>query len=115
MSWEWRKACSVLLALIAVSGCDQGSGHTATLYRNSPLDLGMRVEWGSFRANESDAAYNIRNCELAAALLNANLDALARQAERTRTQGLGFWCEPGDYRTKGSVPASFVSRFPTDT
>jgi hypothetical protein len=113
------KARSVLIVATAiyVAACSSESVERAerfTLYRNSFLDNSMRVHWGTFDANEKDRNYNRNNCEMAARLLNANLDASARAEGKDRDPLLGFWCEPGSYSDKGIVPSSFPAAFPTD-
>jgi hypothetical protein len=105
---------SALAVLLA--GCDQGrqAAEPFTLYRNSYVDYTMRVHWGTFDATESDRNYNRNNCEMAARLLNANMDALARAEGKSRDRSAGFWCEPGSYSKEGAVPTSFSAAFPTD-
>lgn len=73
----------------------------------------MRVHWGTFDAAES-GGYNLNNCLMAARVLNANVDANAAKEQKKRDAAAGFWCEPGRYNEKGSVPYSFPAAFPTD-
>lgn len=108
------RTMTVLLAL-SLAACGNGSkSQTYTLYRNSPLDGSMRVKWASFDSRESDLSYNRNNCEMAARLLNANLHAFRRANGEEAPSGVGFWCEPGAYSEKGSVPGRFDAEFPTD-
>ncbi|MFC0304403.1 hypothetical protein ACFSTI_29335 [Rhizorhabdus histidinilytica] len=99
--------------LVACSGASSRSD-TATLYRNSAFDPTMRVHWASFDADESDPAYNSNNCGMAARLLNANVAASAKADGKERDASVGFWCELGPYREKGSVPSQFYESFPAD-
>ena len=103
-----------LAGSLLLYGCNSDSGGTYTLYRNSPLNTSMRLHWASFDTNEK-ADVNGDNCNMAARLLNANVAALAKAAGKEPFHGIGFWCEPGKYSQKGSVPAEFKAAFPTDT
>lgn len=105
-----------LAGLLLTAGCDAGStsSETFTLYRNSPLDRSIRVHWATFNASDSDRNYNRNNCEMAARLLNANVDASAAAEGKPRHSGVGFWCEPGSYSETGAVPSTFPAAFPTD-
>jgi hypothetical protein len=85
-----------------------------TLYRNSPLDVSLRVHWATFDVKDTDPTYNQNNCMMAARLLNANVTATAEAKGKLRYRGVGFWCEPGTYKEKGGFPASFPESFPTD-
>jgi len=117
-----------IAGLLLVSGCGGGSrsdqtstvdrssstsGRAFTLYRNSPFSHSMRVHWATFDAADG-SDYNRANCEMAARLLNANVDASAEKEGKPRDAAAGFWCEPGDFSEKGTVPSSFKSEFPTD-
>jgi hypothetical protein len=104
----------VIAALVAISGCSSAPKYEYTLYRNSPLDLGMRVQFASFNADES-SEYNGGNCRMAARLLNANVAASAKAEGKEPIVGAGFWCEPGPYQAKGSPPSEFESEFPATT
>jgi hypothetical protein len=75
----------------------------------------MRVHWATFDAQESDRSYNLNNCQMAARLLNANVDAATEAEGQERDPSVGFWCEPGRYSEEGRVPASFQAEFPTNT
>lgn len=57
-----------------------------TLYRNSVLDVTMRVHVGTFDS-DNGRGYNAENCAVAA-------DLFQRQ-DGVKTR---FWCEPGRYR-----------------
>lgn len=103
----------VALSALALSGCE-GDAHTYTLYRNSTFGTGERVHWATFDTSESSPIYNLNNCLMAARLLNANVDASAEAEGKPRDPSVGFWCEPGKYKNKGSVPNAFHSAFPTD-
>jgi hypothetical protein len=108
---------ALAIAVLCVTGCSSGRSGGAenfTLYRNSIVDRSLRVHWATFNAAESDRNYNRNNCEMAARLLNANVEASARQEGKGRDPSVGFWCEPGGYAEKGTVPSSFPSAFPTD-
>lgn len=74
-----------LAAALSIAGCD-GDRDVWTLYRNSPIDLSARVHWATFDADEP-RDYNLRNCQMAADLLN-------KQAPR----GIRWWCGAGRYR-----------------
>jgi hypothetical protein len=107
----------VVLLAIGVSSCSREPGDAAerfTLYRNSPIERSLRVEWASFNAHESDPNYNRNNCQMAARLLNANLAAYRLQNNEGAPGEVGFWCEPGAYSEKGAVPSAFEAAFPTD-
>jgi len=108
-----RRGIAWFSALV-LTACS-GSSSTATLYRNSPLGTATRVHWATFDAKESDPSYNMNNCLMAARLLNANMTASAVQVGRTRSPGVGFWCEPGSFRENGSIPTTFPEAYPTDT
>ena len=112
-----KRAILIAMATVSATACSwEGSGRTNdfTLYRNSALDRSVRVHWATFDANESDRNYNRNNCEMAARLLNANVDASARAEEADRDPSVGFWCEPGPYAERGKVPSTFPGAFPTD-
>lgn len=107
----------VIAAALTATACSSGSSGGAekfTLYRNSMLDTSVRVHWATFDAAESDRNYNRNNCEMAARLLNANVDASAREEGKDRDPAVGFWCEPGGYSEKGTVPSISPGAFPTD-
>jgi hypothetical protein len=105
------KQIGIVALLAFLSACNQHDrSPTVTLYRNSPLDSALRIQWATFDADESDPGYNLNNCMMAARLLNANVKALNEQS-----QPAGFWCEPGKYKKRGSVPSAFSAKFPTDS
>lgn len=104
----------LLAACGTLSSCNTHNSPTYSLYRNSPLDPMLRVNWATFNARESDPNYNFRNCQMAAQLLNANMTASARLEHKDRDRSLGFWCESGGYKEGGPVPSSFPEAFPTD-
>lgn len=103
-------------AAMLLTSCNarSASAETFTLYRNSGLDRSMRVHWATFDAAESDRNYNRNNCGMAARLLNANVDASAKDEGKPRDPAVGFWCEPGSYSDEGAVPSTFPAAFPTD-
>lgn len=103
----------IVVTPLLMVGCN-GGAETFTLYRNSNLDRSMRVHWATFDASESDRNYNRHNCEMAARLLNANMGASAEAEGMPPPVGVGFWCEPGSYSEKGTVPFTFPAAFPTD-
>jgi hypothetical protein len=109
-------ALVALLSIMVVTACQDNPSpdYTSTLYRNSPLDHSMRIHWATFNEAENGGTYNRDNCEMAARLLNANVDASAEREGKPRDPAAGFWCEPGKYNEKGIVPSSFPSQFPTD-
>jgi hypothetical protein len=111
-----RAALKLCLGLsVSACGSDEPVGaQPFTLYRNSPIELAVRVHWATFDATESDPNYNRNNCEMAARLLNANVDASSAAEGKERHDGVGFWCEAGRYSEDGTVPSSFHSAFPTD-
>ena len=104
-----RVFAAALLPALAACGFHDGD---ATLYRNSPLDLTMRIGLASFNGADG-LEYNLDNCEMAARLLNANMDAANKAGGATRNPALGFWCEEGAFRGRGAVPPSFDSEYPT--
>jgi hypothetical protein len=107
-------AVALTVALTACGSKGSTGAETFTLYRNSSLDNAVRVHWATLDASESDPSYNRNNCEMVARLLNANVDASSEAEGKERDPSVGFWCEPGDYSEKGSVPSSFLAAFPTD-
>lgn len=98
-----------ILASLAACGGFQGANEI-TLYRNSSVDRTIRVHFATFDADGA-AEPNRKNCEMAARLLNANINSLANGA----TTGVGFWCEDGKYSESGGIPTGFSAAFPTDT
>jgi len=106
-----KRLAGVLLAgVVCLSSCAQRA-ETYTLYRTSSMDRSLRIHWGTFDAHEGDPSYNRANCEMAARLLTANMKALNGDDYNPH---LGFWCEPGRYSAKGTVPQRFNAQFPTD-
>ena len=105
----------LLAAIWLLASCagQKASAPVYTLYRNSELIEGLRVHWATFNAVES-APYNRKNCEMAARLLNANLQEVRRRNGGAPVPRLGFWCEAGSYEEKGSSPSSFNGQFPTE-
>ena len=101
-------------AIAVLGSCSQPQSETATLYRNSPFSPGLRVHWATFNAQESDPSYNLNNCLMTARLLNANVTASAKAEDKERDSSIGFWCEAGPYRERGSIPTTFPEAFPTD-
>lgn len=104
-------------AYTCLAGCGQltsDGATTFTLYRNSFVDHSMRVQWATFDAPEKDPNYNRNNCEMAARVLNANVDASAKVERKPRDASMGFWCESGAFKEKGGIPSSFPAAFPTD-
>ena len=105
------RRCIGFAILVSLSACGgSGSANEITLYRNSSLDRTIRVHFATFDG-DSAAEPNRKNCEMAARLLNANINSLANGT----ATGVGFWCEDGRYSESGSVPAGFSAAFPTDT
>jgi hypothetical protein len=104
---------AILLATVFVlSGCGKAD-QPFTLYRNSNIDPTLRIHFATFNAAESDQAYNLTNCQMAARTLNSNIKALAKAEGREPPVGLGFWCEPGTFKSDGRVPMSFDAEYPT--
>lgn len=100
-----------IAAGLALCGCTASpNGAESTLYRNSSLNRSIRVHFATFDAG-SRPEPNRQNCEMAARLLNANINRL----NDGRPTGIGFWCEAGLYAEDGPVPANFSAAFPTDT
>jgi hypothetical protein len=82
-------------ALLCLAGCSS-NGPNYTLYRDSATARAygqtLRVHWATFNAAES-GDYNRGNCEMAAGLLNENIQRLNEgEAEVSR-----FWCEEGRF------------------
>lgn len=110
----WLAAFSA--GALMVSGCKLDSsttGSPSTLYRNSPLDYGMRVHFATFDTGDTED-FNLQNCAMTARILNFNLDSANKAAETIRDPSLGFWCESGQYAAEGPVPEQFESELPTD-
>lgn len=109
---------SALLLIAIVGGCSSqgpdGPDRTVTLYRNSPLSSDVRVHWATFDASDG-RDYNLGNCQMAARILNANLQASAEAEATQPPPNVGFWCEVGAYSDEGGVPANFDSEYPSDT
>jgi hypothetical protein len=107
-----------ILAAIAltIAACSEpeDSAPAYTLYRNSELDAKLRIHWATFGAAESDPAYNLNNCGMAARMLNANLQAVIQGNGGEPMPQLGFWCERGPFSAEGSNPSSFAAEFPTE-
>ncbi len=108
---NYHAATLLIAGSLGLGACGHGSAPTYTLYRTSSMDGSLRVHWGTFDAHESDPSYNKANCEMAARLLNANMQALNGG---TNAESLGFWCEVGRFSDKGPIPDSFTAAFPTD-
>lgn len=109
-----RKVGAIVAAFI-LAGCGevQPEGEPATLYRNSPLDPGLRVHFASFDAPDR-GGFNLNNCGMAARILNANVDASAAAEGKERDPAVGFWCELGTYSQQGATPPpSFESEYPS--
>ena len=110
----WLAALSA--GALMVSGCKLDSsttGSPSTLYRNSPLDYGMRVHFATFDTGDTED-FNFQNCDMTARILNFNVDAASKAEGTLRDPRLGFWCEAGRYAAKGVVPDQFESELPTD-
>ena len=58
-----------------------------TLYRNSPIDITMRIHVATFDTNHG-REYNAENCFIAADLWE----------KEARHPAVRYWCEPGRYR-----------------
>jgi len=102
---------SIFISCATMSGCaDDRGAETYTLYRNSIIASDMRIHVATFDATETDRLYNRNNCEMSVRLRNANVKAFDPNSNQTA----GFWCEPGKFAEKGSVPFSFDSEFPTE-
>lgn len=105
------KQLALALGMLSAS-CGVGSqDETVTLYRNSPWSHSMRVHWATFDADDRDG-YNLNNCLMAAAILNANMNAAAEAEGSKRDETVGFWCEPGSFDEEGEVPLHFSAQFP---
>ena len=106
-------------AFLALASCEPpkktGADYPATLYRNSFIDPSLRIHWATFDADETDRTYNLSNCAMAARLLNSNSRAAATAQDNQPDETVGFWCEPGPYAEKGSIPPTFEAEYPTDT
>ena len=74
------------LASLALPAAAQSDDEVYTLYRNSVLDMTIRLHVASFDSTDGKD-YNAENCFVAA-------DLFQRQ-DGVRTR---FWCEPGRYR-----------------
>src|SRR5690348_5605189 len=93
-----------------LSACNSSNTQAYTLYRNSPMLLGptARLHVATFDA-KGETEYNRDNCKVAMQLFNA--DVAARPDKNH--EGIGFWCEPGEYSQQGTVPTQFDAAFPT--
>lgn len=105
-----------LISAVTLASCSQLSPYPDryTLYRNSYVDSSLRIEFATFAARGEGQNYNRNNCEMAARLLNENLDASAKTDGKERDAALGFWCEPGEFSREGAVPTISPGEFPTD-
>jgi hypothetical protein len=86
------------LIALALAGCqDAKQQRTYTLYRNSPMDAGMRVHFASFDARDvgvpGQGSYNLENCQMTADLLNENVGRLNSGKHPAK-----FWCELGKFK-----------------
>lgn len=107
------KPCLVAVTLLSLAACNKPDASPITLYRNSQIDHAMRIHFATFDAAEK-TSFNLSNCQMAARLLNANVDALAKRDGGTRDKSLGFWCEVGAFDESGLVPIAFDNEFPTE-
>jgi hypothetical protein len=105
---------TILLLLAGACTAEPNRAEPFTLYRNSPVESSLRVQWAIFQARESDPDYNRNNCEMAARLLNANIAEFRRRQGEESPLKVGFWCEPGHFRVQGRAPVYFEAEFPTD-
>lgn len=81
------KAALLLAVGTLCAGCTGGDdGQSFTLYRNSLLDVNMRLHIATFNAADGEA-YNRENCEVAQHLFQSQPDV------RTK-----FWCEKGTFK-----------------
>lgn len=97
-----------MLAGLALVGCNEAKGDVVTLYRNSPFDPALRVQFATFSAAEKPP-FNLNNCIMVSQIMNANVKALNEGEQRA-----GFWCESGEFREKGAIPTHFFARYPYD-
>lgn len=81
-----RIAAAILALTMAGPAMAQTDDEVYTLYRNSVLDVTMRIHVATFDSTDGKD-YNAENCFTAAALFQDQ-------------EGIGtrFWCEPGRYR-----------------
>ena len=109
------RAIVAALALTSLAACSKigaEPGGSVSLYRNSPINLQMRVHLATFDAPDG-FNLNYGNCTQASRLLNASVDAFAATEHKPRNSKVGFWCEAVENSEKGNVPTSFVSEFPS--
>lgn len=78
------RAVFATITALVLTGC--GDDGVYTLYRSSLVPGVARIHVGTFDA-EDGADYNRENCDLAAALFNAQ--------DEIKTK---FWCEAGRFR-----------------
>lgn len=76
-------AAPILVACGLVSVADSD---VFTLYRNSVVDVNMRIHVASFDSSDGEA-YNRENCDLARTLFQAQPSVQTK-----------FWCEKGRFR-----------------
>ena len=100
------------VAALLLTACQPNPDSSATLYRNSPVELQMRVLVATFNGDMMDNG-NMENCGMTARVLNSNMDAVNKAGGTQRDPQLGFWCEQG-VNSKGPVPSSFESEFPSN-
>ena len=98
-------------AALLLTACQPSSDGSATLYRNSSV-VQMRVLVATFNGDMMDNG-NMENCGMTARVLNANMDAFSKAGGTQRDPQQGFWCEQG-VNSKGPMPSSFESEFPSD-
>ncbi len=112
------RAITALIVTVLLAGCDQGAA-PYTLYRNSgvsvSIDKPVRIHVATFNADESNPNFNRSNCAMSSRLYNANINALTPLSSANSVQRVGFWCEVGEFKRDGDVPAAFSAAFPTDT
>jgi len=98
-------------AALLLTACQPNPDSSATLYRNSSV-VQMRVLVATFNGDMMDNG-NMENCAMTARVLNANMDVLSKAGGTQRDPQRGFWCEKG-VNSKGPMPSSFESEFPSD-
>lgn len=75
------------LSILVLTSCGSDSAVIYTLYRNSPLDINMRIHMATFDAGDANSTYNQENCSIVAELMQNRVGI-----------NVNYWCEQGEFR-----------------